>query len=56
MPERSSPAPPRGDFVYLSVEAFRKLTPQKKQEYVEALKRHLDEVTARHYPPKPQDR
>lgn len=53
MPERF---PPREDFVFLSVEAFRKLTPQKKQEYVEALKNHLDEVTAGRHPPKPSYR
>lgn len=32
----------RPPFVYLSVEAFRKLTPQQKQEYVQALKEHLE--------------
>ena len=32
----------RAQFIYLSVEAFRKLTPQQKQEYVQALKDHLD--------------
>ena len=36
MPER------RPQFVYLSVEAFRKLTPLQKQEYVVVLKNHLD--------------
>ena len=39
-------------FVYLSVEAFRKLTPQQKQAYVQTLKDHLDvpmrEVAADH--------
>ena len=28
-------------FAYLSVEAFRKLTPKQKQEFVVALKEHL---------------
>jgi len=37
MPRR----PPQ--FVYLSVEAFRKLTPHQKQEYLEALRNHLDD-------------
>ena len=32
----------RAPFVFLSVEAFRKLTPQQKQEYVQALKDHLE--------------
>ena len=36
MPERPA------QFSYLSVDAFRKLTPQQKQEYVQALKDHLD--------------
>ena len=30
------------EFVLLSVEAFRKLTPYQKQQYLEALKQHLD--------------
>ena len=33
--------PERPQFVYLSVEAFRKLTPLQKQEYVVVLKNHL---------------
>ena len=37
MPRR----PPQ--FVYLSVEAFRNLTPHQKQEYLEELKNHLDD-------------
>ena len=37
MPRR----PPQ--FVYLSVEAFRKLTPHQKQEYLEELKHHRDD-------------
>ena len=31
----------RPQFVHLSVEAFRKLTPLQKQEYVVVLKNHL---------------
>ena len=34
--------PERPKFVYLAVEAFRKLTPHQKQEYVMVLKNHLD--------------
>ena len=34
--------PQRPKFTYLSVEAFRKLTPLQKQEYVVVLKNHLD--------------
>ena len=37
MPRR----PPQ--FVYLSVEAFRKLTLQQKQDYLEELRNHLDD-------------
>jgi len=37
MPRR----PPQ--FVYLSVEAFRKLTPHQKQEYLEERRYHLDD-------------
>lgn len=33
---------PRPKFIYLSVEAFRKLTRIQKQEYVVVLKNHLD--------------
>ena len=32
----------RPQFLYLSVDAFRKLTPLQKQEYVVVLKNHLD--------------
>ena len=35
------PEPPT-EFVYLSVDAFQKLTPHQKQQYVEALRRHID--------------
>ena len=42
----------RPQFVYLSVEAFRKRTSQQKLEYVQALKDYLEapirEVAARH--------
>jgi hypothetical protein len=34
--------PKRPQFIYLSVEAFRKLTPLQKQEYLVVLKNHLD--------------
>ena len=34
-------------FVYLSAEAFRKLTPQQKQEYVQALSEYLQAVRIR---------
>jgi hypothetical protein len=44
--------PERSKFAYLSVEAFRKLTPLQKQEYVVVLKNHLhvpiDDDTADH--------
>jgi len=30
------------EFIYLTVDAFRKLTPYQKQQYVDALKLHLD--------------
>ena len=53
----------RPQFVYLSVEAFRKLTPLQKQEYVVVLKNHLDvpirDDTADHpqsYQPRPDAR
>lgn len=38
-------------FEYLSVEAFRKLTPHQKQEYVKALKDHLDVPIGEDPPP-----
>ena len=43
----------RPQFIYLPVEAFRKLTPLQKQEYVVVLQKHLDvpiRVDTAHYP------
>ena len=45
--------PERPQFAYLPVEAFRKLTPLQKQEYVVVLKKHLDvpiRVDTAHHP------
>ena len=41
MPNKRDP----NSFVFLPIEAFRKLTPTQKQDYLKALHNHLDAVT-----------